>query len=243
MELVFHKENGLYITEFEVTSDFNVHLERSKGGKVSFYQKTTDGNYDHIEKLSKNIDKVFDYDFQALVYPKIIKITSECEFDVASLSTDGEVTEIKSQSKEVEIVSNGVTEIAPDAGFGYLSGVKVNVNVPTGGGDAPSGEGESSIEYLDISGMESTQKLITFILSAILAKVSGGPIASAGGIALEGGAEGIATISAISVNLSYKIYSQGYWMTIREALVGAIGEDTLSSIPRITEEEFYNLEA
>lgn len=141
MELVFHKENGLYITEFEVTSDFNVHLERSKGGKVSFYQKTTDGNYDHIEKLSKNIDKVFDYDFQALVYPKIIKITSECEFDVSSLTTDGEVTEIKSQSKEVEITSNGVTEIAPDAGFGYLSGVKVNVNVPQSGGssgDAPS---------------------------------------------------------------------------------------------------------
>ena len=42
-----------------------------------------------------------------------------------------------------------MTEIAPDTGFGYLSGVKVNVNVPqSGGGDAPSG-GETEYFRID----------------------------------------------------------------------------------------------
>lgn len=250
MELVFHKENGLYITEFEVTSDFNVHLERSKGGKVSFYQKTTDGNYDHIEKLSKNIDKVFDYDFQALVYPKIIKITSECEFDVASLTTDGEVTEIKSQSKEVEIVSNGVTEIAPDAGFGYLSGVKVNVNVPQSGGGESGGGG---LEYINLGGVtlfdennNPDYELAAILLIAyqVNATLSNGRVI--GPMTVTGTARPTTKFNAMSMNFSDMIQMDagGSLITLKEyVLLNGWTEEKLASLPRITKEEFYNTEA
>lgn len=241
MELVFHKENGLYITEFEVTSDFNVHLERSKGGKVSFYQKTTDGNYDHIEKLSKNIDKVFDYDFQALVYPKIIKITSECEFDVASLTTDGEVTEIKSQSKEVEITSNGVTEIAPDAGFGYLSGVKVNVNVPQSGGESGGG----NIEYLDMSNarnlLDSVGSLsieckgISDDISLVAPTASVQPMVEAVGIKIT--QIKIDWDSTVIQNIGGQIIKT----TALESVLNRVSQDELDNIPRITKEQFYTI--
>jgi hypothetical protein len=246
MELVFHKENGLYITEFEVTSDFNVHLERSKGGKVSFYQKTTDGNYDHIEKLSKNIDKVFDYDFQALVYPKIIKITSECEFDVASLTTDGEVTEIKSQSKEVEITANGVTEIAPDAGFGYLSGVKVNVNVPQSGegGSAPSGGSE--LKYF-----VPPVELRVFGLWATLCKLKDPDKDSVAGIMpsslyiTDGGtsAEASSLLLAFAVDTNMEVWLEALnkIVTWRELMEIMNGEDLVADLTEITKEEFYDV--
>ena len=271
MELVFHKENGLYITEFEVTSDFNVHLERSKGGKVSFYQKTTDGNYDHIEKLSKNIDKVFDYDFQALVYPKIIKITSECEFDVASLTTDGEVTEIKSQSKEVEITANGVTEIAPDNGFGYLSGVKVNVNVPqSGGGDVPSGggsniyvrflipENDGGSEVLGMcSGIPMGQIVCTYPDTQTLEYLPAVVIFAALFQSDGQGYDMLETTRAFSIISTDKVFIADKSLPIKtfddfvDALiyllsktVGNIGRDMISQwFAEMTEEEFYNLEA
>lgn len=237
MELVFHKENGLYITEFEVTSDFNVHLERSKGGKVSFYQKTTDGNYDHIEKLSKNIDKVFDYDFQALVYPKIIKITSECEFDVASLTTDGEVTEIKSQSKEVEITANGVTEIAPDAGFGYLSGVKVNVNVPQSGGSGggESGGGKETIRYcnvLSIFGIEILSHTAAIVKCAVDGTTKFYPNVA------DGAMTNYDILAAgIIISDSYESLKPT-GMGFEEAYANMVNDGLLQTI---TEEEFYTI--
>lgn len=158
MELTFNKDGNLYVTEFEVTTDFNLHLERDKGGKVSFYQRSTNGQYDSIEELEKNIDLVFDYDFQSLVWPKYIKITSESLPTVATLTTNGEVTEIKSQSKEVEIVSNGTTDVTPDAGYSYLSGVSVKVNVPQEGG---GGSEEDDIKFFRIP--ESSQGAMTNI--------------------------------------------------------------------------------
>ena len=237
MELVFHKDNGLYITEFEVTSDFNVHLERSKGGKVSFYQKTTDGNYDHIEKLSKNIDKVFDYDFQALVYPKIIKITSECEFDVASLTTDGEVTEIKSQSKEVEITANGVTEIAPDAGFGYLSGVKVNVNVPQSGGSGGTEGGMKLLCFNSFAEGLTGQDLLGFL----------GPFNALVKVVDSEGKEGILPLSVVDRSLIVKsiavveglktVLDHGNEVVVSRQLIESVGGDLSPFI--ITKEQFY----
>lgn len=136
MELQFTKDtHGMWVSEFEVNSDFNLHIERTKGGIISLYQRTTGGGWDHVDAFEYVRHQAsIDFDCTALVYPKWCKIESEVEPSYAAITTDGEVTEIKSQSKEVEITANGVTEIAPDAGFGYLSGVKVNVNVPQSGG-------------------------------------------------------------------------------------------------------------
>lgn len=49
--------------------------------------------------------------------------------------------DIKTQDKEIEITSNGTTEVTPDIGFTALNSVNVKVNVPTsgeGGGSTPS---------------------------------------------------------------------------------------------------------
>lgn len=48
--------------------------------------------------------------------------------------------DIKTQDKEIEITSNGITEVTPDAGFTALNSVNVNVNVPQSGGTELEGE-------------------------------------------------------------------------------------------------------
>lgn len=48
--------------------------------------------------------------------------------------------DIKIQDKEIEITSNGTTEVTPDTGFTALNSVSVNVNVPQSGGTELEGE-------------------------------------------------------------------------------------------------------
>lgn len=152
-ELSFTKEGSKYVCEFEVSSDFNLHLERDKGGFLFLYQRSSDGgSYDSVgdAKFAPH-DSIIDYDCTALVYPKTIKIVSEVEPTYAAVTTDGEVTEIKSQSKEVEVTANGAIDIVPDAGFSYLNSVKVKTNVPKGEGGSGGGGGSNVIEYLYLS--------------------------------------------------------------------------------------------
>lgn len=76
----FHGEAG-YEAEFEVTGDFNLHLERRSGGRFFVYQKTVaDGKWDMVDDAD-NLDHkaVIDLDFTGLVYPKWIKVVSESE--------------------------------------------------------------------------------------------------------------------------------------------------------------------
>lgn len=53
--------------------------------------------------------------------------------------------DIKTQDKEIEITSNGTTEVTPDEGFNYLNSVSVRTNV---GGQ---GDSASSWKYFDVS--------------------------------------------------------------------------------------------
>lgn len=75
--------NGVsgYEAEFEATADFNLHIERKKGGALLFYQKgVSDGEYDLVSDSGYyNFKEVIDLDFTALVYPKWIKVVSEVE--------------------------------------------------------------------------------------------------------------------------------------------------------------------
>ena len=78
MELTFTKENNLFVSEFTVDSDFNLHVERSESGIFNIFQRTNfNGDY-ALVNLDKNLDnvRVIDYDFTATVYPKYIKIVS-----------------------------------------------------------------------------------------------------------------------------------------------------------------------
>lgn len=81
MELNFNKEGNEYVAEFEVTGDFNLHVEKDKAGRFDIYQRTTqNGEYTSIENLKYQYDKkVIDYDFIGYIYPKYIKVISKFE--------------------------------------------------------------------------------------------------------------------------------------------------------------------
>lgn len=136
MELAFTKTDNLFISEFQVNSDFNLHVERDELGKFVIWVKTTPvGNYAKVNH-EENLDDLYviDYNFTGTVYPKYIKIVSKVEPTYAAITTDGEVTEIKTQSKEIEITSNGTTVITPDSGFAYLDRVSVKTDISGSGG-------------------------------------------------------------------------------------------------------------
>ena len=87
MELTFEKieqyfgKDAAWVSEFEVTADFNLHIERKKGGRFLVYQKSVaDGEYDIVDGVGRLDHKaVIDLDFTALIYPKYIKVVSEAE--------------------------------------------------------------------------------------------------------------------------------------------------------------------
>lgn len=90
MELVFVEviEGKEWEAEFEATSDFNLHLERENGSYLVVSQRgTPTGEY--AAAFAKGMyegQRVIDYDFGALVYPKYIKVVS------GSKVVKGEVT-------------------------------------------------------------------------------------------------------------------------------------------------------
>jgi hypothetical protein len=80
MELTFNKVGNKYISEFEVTSDFNIHIERPEGGIIDIYQRTsTEGEYTVVDEFDTNGKSVIDVDFTALVYPKYMKVSCETQ--------------------------------------------------------------------------------------------------------------------------------------------------------------------
>lgn len=85
MEVSFVKQGAKYVAEFEVPGDFNLHLERKKGGIIRIYQRgCSQGEYDL--SYTSLADDVFDNDFGALVYPKWIKVESSSEVVSASVN-------------------------------------------------------------------------------------------------------------------------------------------------------------
>lgn len=91
MQLEFKKQNGLYEVEFEVTGDFNLHLERKNYGRVELYQKTSsETNYTSSPSYSANSDAIINLDFSMGVYPKFVKIISYTEVEKAIVTMDGE---------------------------------------------------------------------------------------------------------------------------------------------------------
>ena len=79
-KLVFiENQSGDFEAEFEVTGDFNLHLERDNKGTVTILQKTyIDGEYALSNEFPYYYNN-FDYDFTGLIYPKMIKVISNNE--------------------------------------------------------------------------------------------------------------------------------------------------------------------
>jgi hypothetical protein len=79
MEINFQKVGDIFVSEFEVTADFNLHLEGVVEGNVKVYQRgTPSGGYAYVRTATPypSFSKVYDFDLSALVYPKYIKV--EC---------------------------------------------------------------------------------------------------------------------------------------------------------------------
>ena len=79
MELTFVKNNETrsWECEFQTPSDFNLHIEGVPEGKVYVYQRTTaSGEYAYVKDATPypSLNKVYDADFSAVVYPKYIKV-------------------------------------------------------------------------------------------------------------------------------------------------------------------------
>ena len=241
MELEFiQNETGKWVAEFQVTSDFNLHLDNVNKRSLKILQRTQGNGYGIVADTLEVRDytNVYDCDFTGLVYPKFIKIES-VEKPIGIITTDGEVTEIKSQSKEVEIVANGVTEIAPDNGFGYLSGVKVNINVPqSGGGESGGG---SSLEYINFEGVTFDSEQIRLLLIkfsyGIKYNVSGQKLIVT--TAMHANPTG-ADLYAIAIDFSFAMGEYGDIMSLKDYFAARLNFDT-DNLPRITKEEFYTL--
>lgn len=231
--ITFTKVGLVYEAEFEVEKDFTLHIERPRYGMLRMYQRGTDGKYALVEDLKDQKHKlVMDYECQVLVPKKWIKVVTEVFPTYAEVVSSGEVTEIKSQSKEVEVTANGTTAVTPDAGYSYLSGVTVKVNVPQEGG----GGSESTMEYLDVRNLaQNKQELI--VSAAMLVKIEGGFI-MASGIMAELGSAGRDMVEAIATipSMLLKMPDMDNVITIGELIAD------FSSIPRLTEEEFYTIE-
>lgn len=249
MEITFEKVNNEYIAEFEITTDSNLHIEKKCASSTKLYQRTNGGGWDLVDETKNMQGAVDDFDLSALIYPKFIKVVCNAEPLYAEVTTSGEVTEIKSQSKEIEVTSNGTTEVTPDAGFAYLNSVKVKTNVAqSGGGGGSTGGGTGrSIEYFDLRNFENTDAKKMLIAFSELASVKFGSVSvvPTAFIMVEGGLDINVLVSytlAVGVDLNLLMKEGGTYMTKLEVLnQGMPGfEESLASL-RITEEEFYNI--
>lgn len=230
-----------YEAEFEVTGNFAIHIERTRGdAALILKQRTGGGKYALVDDFNyaKSKGEVLDYEASVSI-PKFIKIVSEVEPTLAEIVTDGEVTEIKAQAKEIEVTTNGTTEVIPDSGFAYLSKVNIKTNVPQ------SGEGGGStggVVYLDLTTVPGAQDLAV-VASLVKVKQDDGSyiiappmqsITTNGSIDMDK----LLAAVAMAVNPNDKVVSSYGEMTINESFGGY-----LSQLPEITEEEFYNLNA
>lgn len=106
MELTFIKQGDKYVAEFEVTSDFNLHIERDvkEGGFLFVNQRTSkEGQYDSVRGASFNYgDPVVDIDFTGMIYPKYIQVVSKVlpTMAVVTVGEGGEVGYSETQISE-----------------------------------------------------------------------------------------------------------------------------------------------
>ena len=77
MELNFTQNRKIWVSEFEATGDFNLHIEGISNSKVKVYMTSVkNGRYAYVEGSTPTYGEVYDCDFSAVVYPKYIKV--EC---------------------------------------------------------------------------------------------------------------------------------------------------------------------
>lgn len=86
MDLTFTQQGNSFVAEFEATADFNIHLERDRGGVFRVYQRTAGSQYalvDELDKVYTQYKGIVDYDFAGVIFPKMIKVVSATEPSLA----------------------------------------------------------------------------------------------------------------------------------------------------------------
>lgn len=75
--ITFNKVGDVYVAEFKVVANFNLHIEQ-RGGIVEMFQTSVEGaRYAYVTALNiSKYDEVIDKGCEALVYPLWIKL--EC---------------------------------------------------------------------------------------------------------------------------------------------------------------------
>lgn len=77
MEIKFEQQGLLYVAEFEVASNCNLHIERESRGAFTIAQRgTKQGKYAYITDENYDDRTIIDVDMLGNIYPKYIKITS-----------------------------------------------------------------------------------------------------------------------------------------------------------------------
>lgn len=241
-DIQFTKQGKNYVAEFEVNADFNLHIEKSQSGYLYMQQRSTSGKWDSVRNFqATDSDYIVDYDFTALVYPKQIRLVSEYAPTMCVLTSDGDVIEIKSQSKEVEITQNGEMSVTPDDGFAYLSSVNVKTNVPQQGGGESGGGSSSEWVYIRLADIESDETKEIVRISSSLARVY---VANNLSIAPTATAIMLTPDYIISVALDKNLIvmpsSTDVPATLNESLL--LYSVNLDELPQITKEEFYSTE-
>lgn len=108
MELKFENQGTSWVAEFEVTGDFNLHVERVSGGRFLLHQKTVkDGKYAICDGVGRQDHKdVIETTLFDLVYPKWIKVVSKSEVTRAVVLPEGVATPV---AKLIEFYCEGGT--------------------------------------------------------------------------------------------------------------------------------------
>lgn len=244
-DIQFTKQGNTYVAEFEVNADFNLHIEKSRSGYLYMRQRSTSGKWDSVRnfQVAEN-DYIVDYDFTALVYPKQIRLVSEYAPTMCVLTSDGDVIEIKSQSKEVEITQNGEMSVTPDDGFAYLSSVNVKTNVPQQGGGESGGGSSSESEwvYIRLADIESddTKELLKLMSSLSRVYVINNRSVIPTAYAITVAPKNIISV-AFNKNLILLASTADATTTLNDMLLSQ--SINLDELPQITKEEFYNLES
>jgi hypothetical protein len=77
MEIKFEQQGLLYVAEFEVASNYSLHIERESRGAFTIAQRgTKQGKYAYITDENYDSRTTIDVDMLGNIYPKYIKITS-----------------------------------------------------------------------------------------------------------------------------------------------------------------------
>jgi hypothetical protein len=91
MEIKFEQQVLLYVAEFKVASNCNLHIERESRGAFTIAQRgTKQGKYAYITDENYDTRTIIDVDMLGNIYPKYIKITSVSKPTYAEVNFAGE---------------------------------------------------------------------------------------------------------------------------------------------------------